>query len=103
MNEGWYPFCRATLVDQGPNHPAESWDFQAGDIWYFPSNVGHAVLGLEHGCSYLAVYDEGDFDENINGRGLGFWLSLAPPSIAGKTPFHPKIEDCSETPSRSRS
>lgn len=62
----------------------ESWDFQPGDVWYFPSNEGHAVLGLDNGCTYLAVYDNGTFDELYNSRGISNWLSTAPPSIVAQ-------------------
>lgn len=39
--------CRATFVDMNEFHPSESWNFEVGDVWEFPSNRGHAVLGLE--------------------------------------------------------
>lgn len=76
--------CRGTLVEQGPTHPVESWDFQAGDIWYFPSNVGHAILGLNQGCNFIAVYNSGSFDEAVNSRGISNWLATAPPEIVAQ-------------------
>lgn len=70
------------MVDYGATHPVESWDFQAGDIWYFPSNIGHSVVGLApDGCAYLSVYNNGPFDEIYDSKGLSSWFSSAPPSI----------------------
>jgi hypothetical protein len=55
-----------------------------GDVWYFPTNVGHAILGLSQGCSYVAAYNRGDFDELKDGRGLSNWLSTAPLPIVAQ-------------------
>jgi hypothetical protein len=46
--------CRATVMESGKDRPAETWDFGAGDVWYFRPNEGHMVQGLRPGCTYLA-------------------------------------------------
>ena len=67
----------------------ESWDFQAGDIWYFPSNIGHSVVGLApDGCAYLSVYNNGAFDEFYDSKGLSSWFSSAPPAIVAQVRNH---------------
>ena len=32
----------------------DTWDFYEGDVWFFPSNLAHTVVGLEDGCEYIA-------------------------------------------------
>ena len=36
---------------------------------------------MEDGCTYIAAYDSGSFDELYNSLGISNWLSTAPPSI----------------------
>jgi oxalate decarboxylase len=35
-----------------------------GDLWNFPAGIPHAIQGLEEGCEFLLVFDDGDFSEN---------------------------------------
>jgi oxalate decarboxylase len=39
-------------------------DVAAGDVWNFPAGIPHAIQGLEDGCEFLLVFDDGDFSEN---------------------------------------
>ena len=57
---------------------------QAHACRYFPSNVAHAILGLEEGCTYLAGYDQADFEEFNTSRGLSLWLTSNPPAIVAQ-------------------
>lgn len=41
-------------MESGKDRPAETWDYGAGDVWYFRPNEGHMVQGLRPGCTYLA-------------------------------------------------
>ena len=41
-------------MESGKKRPAETWDFGFGDVWYFRSNEGHTIQGLQDGCTYLA-------------------------------------------------
>lgn len=49
------PYChhRATVIESG-HGLSETWDYGAGDIWYFRPNEGHMIQGLADGCTYLA-------------------------------------------------
>lgn len=77
--------CRATVLLSGSTHEFDTWDFTAGDIWYFPSNTGHAILGLEPtGCSFVAGFDDGAFDE-INSFSMSSWLATVSPDILAQS------------------
>lgn len=39
-------------------------DVGAGDLWNFPAGVPHSIQGLEEGCEFLLVFDDGNFSEN---------------------------------------
>jgi oxalate decarboxylase len=54
--------ARITAVDQnGRNFVA---DVGEGDIWNFPAGIPHSIQGLEEGCEFLLVFDDGNFSEN---------------------------------------
>ncbi|DBB11689.1 TPA: hypothetical protein ACH3X3_007070 [Trebouxia sp. C0006] len=78
--------CRATLVNQGSTHMVESWDYDIGDIWFFPGNFGHVILAVdpELGCTYMTSYDQGDFDERLDAQGLSGWYTQVPAAIAAQ-------------------
>lgn len=53
--------ARITSVDaEGRNMIA---DLEEGDLWYFPPGIPHSIQGLEDGCEFLLVFDDGDFSE----------------------------------------
>lgn len=53
--------ARITAVDQnGRNFIA---DVGVGDLWYFPAGIPHSIQGLEEGCEFLLVFDDGSFSE----------------------------------------
>lgn len=39
-------------------------DVGVGDIWNFPAGIPHSIQGLEDGCEFLLVFDDGNFSEN---------------------------------------
>ncbi len=39
-------------------------DVGEGDLWNFPSTIPHSIQGLEEGCEFLLVFDNGNFSEN---------------------------------------
>lgn len=39
-------------------------DVGPGDLWNFPSVIPHSIQGLEEGCEFLLVFDNGNFSEN---------------------------------------
>jgi oxalate decarboxylase len=54
--------ARITAVDQdGRNFIA---DVAVGDLWNFPAGIPHSIQGLEEGCEFLLVFDDGNFSEN---------------------------------------
>lgn len=54
--------ARITAVDaQGRNFID---DVSAGDLWSFPAGIPHSIQGLEEGCEFLLVFDDGNFSEN---------------------------------------
>jgi oxalate decarboxylase len=67
--------ARLTAVDeQGRSFVG---DVGAGDVWLFPSGIPHSIQGLEHGCEFLLVFDDGNFSENETFL-LSDWLSHVP-------------------------
>ena len=54
--------ARITAVDaQGRNFID---DVGEGDLWNFPKGIPHSIQGLEEGCEFLLVFDDGNFSEN---------------------------------------
>jgi oxalate decarboxylase len=35
-----------------------------GGLWYFPAGIPHSIQGLEEGCEFLLVFDDGGFSED---------------------------------------
>jgi oxalate decarboxylase len=54
--------ARITAIDpQGRNFID---DVGVGDLWNFPAGIPHSIQGLEDGCEFLLVFDDGNFSEN---------------------------------------
>ncbi|XID91281.1 oxalate decarboxylase family bicupin [Paenibacillaceae bacterium WGS1546] len=70
--------ARITAVDQdGRNFIA---DVGPGDLWYFPPGIPHSIQGLEEGCEFLLVFDDGDFSD-INTLSLSDWFAHTPREV----------------------
>jgi oxalate decarboxylase len=54
--------ARITAVDEQGRTFVD--DVGVGDLWNFPSAVPHSIQGLEEGCEFLLVFDNGTFSEN---------------------------------------
>jgi oxalate decarboxylase len=54
--------ARITAVDQEGRNFID--DVGKGDLWYFPAGIPHSIQGLEDGCEFLLVFDDGNFSEN---------------------------------------
>lgn len=53
--------ARVTAVDdKGRNFIA---DIGPGDLWYFPPRFPHSIQGLENGCEFLLLFDDGNFSD----------------------------------------
>ncbi|PYI56632.1 oxalate decarboxylase family bicupin [Paenibacillus flagellatus] len=70
--------ARITAVDQnGRNFIA---DVGVGDLWYFPPGVPHSIQGLEEGCEFLLVFDDGKFSD-INTFSITDWFAHTPKDV----------------------
>jgi len=57
-----YGTARLTAVDE--NGCSFVGDVGVGDVWLFPAGIPHSIQGLEDGCEFLLVFDDGSFSEN---------------------------------------
>src|SRR3954447_3085326 len=73
--------ARITAVDQdGRDFIA---DVGEGDIWNFPAGIPHSIQGLEEGCEFLLVFDDGNFSENETFL-ITDWFVHTPPEVLAK-------------------
>jgi oxalate decarboxylase len=73
--------ARLTAVDQeGRNFIA---DVGEGDLWNFPAGIPHSIQGLEEGCEFLLVFDDGNFSENETFL-ITDWFAHTAPEILAK-------------------
>ncbi|MEC0182855.1 oxalate decarboxylase family bicupin [Paenibacillus peoriae] len=70
--------ARITAVDQnGRNFIA---DVGPGDLWYFPPGIPHSIQGLEDGCEFLLVFDNGSFSD-LNTLSISDWFAHTPKDV----------------------
>jgi oxalate decarboxylase len=70
--------ARITSVDQeGRNFIA---DVGPGDLWYFPPGIPHSIQGLEEGCEFLLVFDDGSFSD-LNTLSISDWFAHTPKDV----------------------
>ncbi|MCR6522020.1 oxalate decarboxylase family bicupin [Lysinibacillus capsici] len=70
--------ARITAVDQnGCNFIA---DVGPGDLWYFPPGIPHSIQGLEDGCEFLLVFDDGHFSD-LNTLSISDWFAHTPKEV----------------------
>lgn len=70
--------ARITAVDQnGRNFIA---DVGPGDLWYFPPGIPHSIQGLEEGCEFLLVFDDGAFSD-LSTLSVSDWFTLTPKEV----------------------
>ena len=70
--------ARITSVDQeGRNFIA---DVGPGDLWYFPAGIPHSIQGLEEGCEFLLVFDDGHFSD-LNTLSISDWFAHTPKEV----------------------
>jgi oxalate decarboxylase len=73
--------ARITAVDaQGRNFID---DVGEGDLWNFPAGIPHSIQGLEEGCEFLLVFDDGNFSENETFL-ISDWFAHTPPEVLAK-------------------
>lgn len=70
--------ARVTAIDQnGRNFIA---DIGPGDLWYFPPGLPHSLQGLEEGCEFLLVFDDGNFSDTST-LSLSDWFAHTPKDV----------------------
>ncbi len=73
--------ARITAIDpQGRNFLD---DVGVGDLWNFPAGIPHSIQGLEEGCEFLLVFDDGDFSENATFL-ISDWFAHTPREVLAK-------------------
>src|SRR4029079_18828071 len=72
---------RITAVDQDGRNFID--DVGAGDIWNFPAGIPHSIQGLEQGCEFLLVFDNGNFSENETFL-ITDWFAHTPRDVLAK-------------------
>jgi oxalate decarboxylase len=73
--------ARITAVDaQGRNFMD---DVGVGDLWNFPAGIPHSIQGLEDGCEFLLVFDNGNFSENETFL-ITDWFAHTPREVLAK-------------------
>jgi oxalate decarboxylase len=86
--------ARVTSVDQnGRNFIA---DIYPGDLWYFPPGLPHSIQGLENGCEFLLVFDDGSFSD-LNTLSISDWFAHTPKDVLSAN-FGVPISDFSKIP-----
>ncbi len=73
--------ARLTAIDpQGRNFID---DVAIGDLWNFPAGIPHSIQGLEEGCEFLLVFDDGNFSENETFL-ISDWFAHTPREVLAK-------------------
>jgi oxalate decarboxylase len=90
--------ARITAVDQNGRNFVD--DVGEGDLWYFPAGIPHSIQGLEEGCEFLLVFDDGGFSENSTFL-ITDWFAHTPGEVLAKN-FGVSEEDFADIPMRER-
>jgi oxalate decarboxylase len=73
--------ARITAVDAEGRNFID--DVRVGDLWYFPRGIPHSIQGLEDGCEFLLVFDDGGFSENETFL-ISDWFAHTPRDVLAK-------------------
>jgi oxalate decarboxylase len=73
--------ARITAVDAEGRNFID--DVGVGDLWYFPAGIPHSIQGLDEGCEFLLVFDDGGFSENETFL-ISDWFAHTPPDVLAK-------------------
>ncbi len=73
--------ARITAVDADGRNFID--DVGVGDLWNFPAGIPHSIQGLEEGCEFLLVFDDGNFSENETFL-ISDWFAHTPRDILAK-------------------
>lgn len=53
--------ARVTAIDAVGRNFVD--DIGTGDLWFFPTGLPHSIQALQDGCTFLLVFDDGNFSE----------------------------------------
>jgi oxalate decarboxylase len=73
--------ARITAVDQDGRNFID--DVGVGDLWNFPAGIPHSIQGLNEGCEFLLVFDNGAFSENETFL-ITDWFAHTPRDVLAK-------------------
>jgi oxalate decarboxylase len=73
--------ARITAVDEQGRLFVD--DVGEGDLWNFPAGIPHSLQGLEEGCEFLLVFDDGSFSENETFL-ITDWFKHTEPAVLAK-------------------
>ena len=65
-------------------------------MWNFPSGIPHSIQGLEEGCEFLLIFDDGNFSEDSTCL-ITDWFNCTPRDVVAKN-FGVSERDFSELP-----
>ena len=86
---------RITAVDRDGHNFVD--DVGEGDLWYFPPGIPHSIQGLQEGCEFLLVFDDGSFSENSTFL-ITDWFAHTPREVLAKN-FGVSESDFADIPS----
>ncbi len=73
--------ARISAVDQQGRNFLD--DVGTGDLWYFPAGIPHSIQGLQEGCEFLLVFDDGNFSEDSTFL-ISDWFNHTPKEVLAK-------------------
>jgi len=73
--------ARVTSVDQEGRNFID--DVGPGDLWNLPAGIPHSIQGLDEGCEFLLVFDDGSFSENETFL-ISDWFAHTPRDVLAK-------------------
>jgi oxalate decarboxylase len=73
--------ARISAIDQEGRNFLD--DVGVGDLWNFPAGLPHSIQGLEEGCEFLLVFDDGNFSEDSTFL-ITDWFNHTPKEVLAK-------------------
>jgi oxalate decarboxylase len=73
--------ARVTAIDPEGRNFID--DVGVGGLWNFPAGIPHSIQGLDDGCEFLLVFDDGNFSENETFL-ISDWFAHTPVEVLAK-------------------
>ena len=73
--------ARLSAIDQDGRNFLD--DVGVGDLWNFPAGLPHSIQGLDEGCEFLLVFDDGNFSEDSTFL-ISDWFNHTPKEVLAK-------------------